>query len=266
MNILHLSDIHFRTNYEKPENDYQAMLTKMRNPLLPVVTCIQSLKKQTSIDLLLISGDLTEDGEVEDYMFLKQFLLKQLENVEILVTLGNHDIKSNFRQGWLEQVPSEKPYNFVSTFSDFYLVSFDSAIYGQSDGWLSKFQLDWLVQTLMKLNDKPVLLMTHHHLFDYQNTTLPLPQAAQLMKIIKHSTVTAVFNGHTHHPFICSMGTSPCYTAASMSFIGIDTQDGQIRFEECWGYNLYQIEDGRLKSQKIAHFQDGKLLKIMPSF
>lgn len=69
MDILHLSDIHFRRNYEKTKDGYKGMLTKMENPLIRLESSLTSLLKIKKIDLVIISGDLTEDGEPEDYAF-----------------------------------------------------------------------------------------------------------------------------------------------------------------------------------------------------
>ena len=37
---------------------------------------------------------------VEDYRYLKEQLRRLPGDVEMIVTLGNHDIKSNFHIGW----------------------------------------------------------------------------------------------------------------------------------------------------------------------
>ena len=49
-----------------------------------------------TLDLVIISGDLTEDGEIDDYRYLKTWLENALGETTILVTLGNHDIKEHF--------------------------------------------------------------------------------------------------------------------------------------------------------------------------
>ncbi len=62
MNVLHISDIHFRESYLPCEEGYQGMLAAMQNPLIPLEECIQDAKARVAIDLVVISGDLTEDG------------------------------------------------------------------------------------------------------------------------------------------------------------------------------------------------------------
>lgn len=99
MNILHISDIHFRREYEACDEGYKGMLAKMQNPLIPLGECLTHLQSQTALDLVIISGDLTEDGEIDDYRYLKDWLKKALGDTEIIVTLGNHDIKEHFHVG-----------------------------------------------------------------------------------------------------------------------------------------------------------------------
>jgi 3',5'-cyclic-AMP phosphodiesterase len=113
MNLLHISDIHFRRQYPDCQEGYQGMLAAMQNPLIPLTECLRHAQQRATIDLVVISGDLTEDGDVEDYRYLKEQLHRLLGDVEIIVTLGNHDIKSNFHIGWCGTAASESPYNQV---------------------------------------------------------------------------------------------------------------------------------------------------------
>lgn len=45
MDILHLSDIHFRRNYGEVKGGYKGMLTKMENPLIRLESSLTSLLK-----------------------------------------------------------------------------------------------------------------------------------------------------------------------------------------------------------------------------
>ena len=140
------------------------MLAAMQNPLIPLTECLRHAQQRATIDLVVISGDLTEDGDVEDYRYLKEQLHRLLGDVEIIVTLGNHDIKSNFHIGWCGTAASESPYNQVKCYSDMAIVAFDNSRYGASDGVVDEQQFHWLQQTLAELKNLPIVLVTHHHL------------------------------------------------------------------------------------------------------
>lgn len=157
MNVLHISDIHFRESYLPCEEGYQGMLAAMQNPLIPLEECIQDAKARAAIDLVVISGDLTEDGAPADYASLKQYLEKAFGSVPIVVTLGNHDIKRHFRQGWQGksvETASDTPFNQVYETETLAIVTFDNSCYGYADGIVDERQFEWLQATLAQLKEK----------------------------------------------------------------------------------------------------------------
>lgn len=263
MNLLHISDIHFRREYEVVQEGYKGMLAKMENPLIQLEQCLQKAKQQEVIDLVIISGDLTEDGEVEDYRFLKEWLRSALGDTDIIVTLGNHDIKENFRVGWCEERASDFPYNQVITYPDFTIVSFDNSSYGKDDGVVSEQQFRWLEETLVKLTDEPIILVTHHHLLSQQSSIPRWPGTERFLTLIDSSNILCILNGHTHHSFISSVNGIPYFTAASMSFAGDDLGDGVVSFENRYGYNLYCFEQGKMIRQISETNFSKHVLKIV---
>ncbi|WP_208559727.1 metallophosphoesterase family protein [Marinilactibacillus kalidii] len=263
MNIVHLSDIHFRQSYEQSENGYQEMLALMQSPLIPLAKCLKNIQAQQAIDLLIISGDLTDSGEAEDYRVLKRFIQEQIGDVKIIVTMGNHDIKSNFRIGWLDEVPSEEPYNVVEHFDDFTILSFDSAVHGNSNGYLSEEQLKWLDHALEEAKNKPIILVTHHHLFENQSPITALPEANRLLEKLSSRNVLCVLNGHTHHSYETKIDQTTYFTVVGMSFVGEDLGAAQVRFEEKYGYHVYQIENGKIVDTQSKVYETGNILKTL---
>ncbi|WP_291290978.1 metallophosphoesterase [Enterococcus sp.] len=263
MNLLHISDIHFRRQYPDCQEGYQGMLAAMQNPLIPLEECIRHAQQRGNIDLVVISGDLTEDGEVEDYRFLKEWLHERLGEVEMIVTLGNHDIKSHFRLGWCSTAASELPYNQVKRYSDMAIVSFDNSCYGASDGVVDEAQFQWLQQTLAELKELPIIFVTHHHLLAQQSSTPVWPGAERLLDLLASYNIRCILNGHTHHAFTGKVQGIPYYTVASMSFVGEDEGQGIVRFEERYGYNLYRFEEGKLIHQTSENYLPNRLLKVL---
>ncbi|WP_321388147.1 metallophosphoesterase [uncultured Enterococcus sp.] len=263
MNLLHISDIHFRREYEACEEGYKGMLSLMKNPLIQLEQCLQQVMNQETVDLVIISGDLTEDGEIEDYRFLKKWLQSVLGDIEIVVTLGNHDIKENFRVGWCEEAASDLPYNHVSVYPEFTIVSFDNSAYGQENGVVSEEQFQWLGETLEALHDKPVMLVTHHHLLTQQSSMPKWPGTERFLKLIDSSNVLCILNGHTHHSYLGTINGVPYFTVASMSFAGDDLGEGIVRFENRCGYNLYQFEQGKMLRQISETKFSGQVLKVL---
>jgi Predicted phosphohydrolases len=263
MKILHISDIHFRMAYKPSKEGYEGMLFKMQSPLIPMTYCLQEVQKEHGFDILVISGDLTEDGMAKDYAFLKKQLKKLLGDIPIVVTLGNHDRKAQFREGWLEDIPVDKCYNDIYDAKSFSIISFDSSTYGNPKGSITKEQLSWLWQALKDTQDKPVILLTHHHLLHAQSELPCLDGADELFELIKDSNISCILNGHTHHQYSEIVAGIPYFTAGSMSFYGEDEGNGMVRFEEKYGYQWYQIEDGQIIKQRAKIFSTGRQLKTI---
>lgn len=146
--------------------------------------------------------------------------------------LGNHDNKTNFRKGWLKEAGGDCSYNQIFCFDNLCVISFDSSIQGVPDGKLGNDQLTWLKQAFEKTKEKPVILVTHHHLLINQSTTPPLPVAEHLLKAIEKQNILCILNGHTHHPYIGKAVGIPYFTAGSMSFCGESLESDALRFEE----------------------------------
>ncbi|MCB5951462.1 metallophosphoesterase [Enterococcus sp. BWT-B8] len=263
MNILHISDIHFRRTYEACEEGYKGMLASMQSPLIPLAQCLERVQQQTVLDIVIISGDLTEDGEAEDYRFFKEWLYEALGNTDVIVTLGNHDIKRHFRSGWCEEEASDLPYNQVVDYPDFTVLAFDNSCYGQADGCVNEEQFQWLEMTLNKLKDRPIILVTHHHLLSQQSATPKWSGTDRFLELVAPYDIRCILNGHTHHPFIGRINGIPYYTVAGMSFIGEDEGAGIVRFEEGYGYNLYHFKQGEMTRQLSENFKPGHVLKTL---
>lgn len=263
MNVLHISDIHFRESYLPCEEGYQGMLAAMQNPLIPLEECIQDAKARAAIDLVVVSGDLTEDGAPADYASLKQYLEKAFGSVPIVVTLGNHDIKRHFRQGWQGksvETASDTPFNQVYETETLAIVTFDNSCYGYADGIVDERQFEWLQATLAQLKEKKIVFVTHHHLLPDQASTPAWAGANRLVALLQQYQISCILSGHTHHAFTGTIAGIPYYTVASMSFVGEDEGDGMVRFEERYGYNLYRFEEGALVHQSSENYRPNRVL------
>ena len=163
MEILHISDIHFRIQYEKRQDGYGKMLCQMRNPLEKLDFCLEkAFSEHPGIGLVLISGDLCEDGSAADYESLRKFLESRLGTVPMEITLGNHDRKEEFRKGWMGKEEQNLPYNIDHTgglynhalrLEELAVLSMDSSCYGNSNGQIEEEAVQWLEEMIQKNTD-----------------------------------------------------------------------------------------------------------------
>ncbi len=266
MQILHISDIHFRVQYEAAQEGYASVLYRMTNPLELLDRCLErAFSEHPGIKLLMITGDLCDDGKAEDYEVLRTWLTKNLRGIKMIVTPGNHDRKAEFRSGWLGmkaqgEKEADLPYNEHWSGDELDVLSLDSAVFGESDGCFVQGQADWLAEELKKAGDRPSLLMTHHHLLDAHEGIRAVSCPAEIAQLVKEGHVTAVMVGHTHHCFAGYWQRKPYYTADGMSFYGIDEPDGSVRFEEKYGYNYYETKQGLIMASEQRTFSENREL------
>lgn len=258
MKILHISDIHFRKVYDICEKGYKSIFNKMTNPAVLLDRCVKRALEEP-VDLVVVTGDLTENGTSEDYRELKKVLENTLQGVPYILTLGNHDVKSAFWEGWYGEKKGDVPYNIVWESEEFAIVSMDSSIEGNPDGIISGEQIEWLKSQTDRLDGKPYILMTHHHFMKEQGVVPPVICPEGLIKVLKNSNIFGILCGHTHHHFTSRYHGIPYFTTNSLSFAG-EEEEGSVEFEEKYGYSYYECADKMFKSHKIETYSPGKHL------
>ncbi len=174
-------------------------------------------------DVVLVTGDLVNDGTPEQYAFVKQML--SMLTVPCYVVPGNHDHRENMRRAFADKDYLDSKSDYLHYVIDGYplrLVALDTLIPGQEQGELCARRLTWLERRLSDAPARPTLIFMHHPPFATGMPTFDMiglrgaPEMAAL--IARHSQIEAVICGHVHqslHTKWC--GTVAC-TAASISF------------------------------------------------
>ncbi|MDX1555799.1 MAG: metallophosphoesterase, partial [Xanthomonadales bacterium] len=107
-------------------------------------------------DLVLLTGDLSEDGSAASYRRLSSMLGTQ---TPILALPGNHDspgiLSRHFPRG-----PWQGP--FIHEQGDWSIVLLDSTRPGRVEGYLSGDDMDALEQGLERVGKNHILLALHH--------------------------------------------------------------------------------------------------------
>jgi 3',5'-cyclic AMP phosphodiesterase CpdA len=173
MKIIHLSDLHIgkSDNLEKSTR---------------IVEWIIEHKESHQSELVVISGDLVDDGQTWQFEAAKELLdLLKNDGFTVLVAPGNHDYGPG---GYRESKQSMREFaELISGYSDYPHLEF---IMGQAfilldsmaeeikhieligaQGYLGREQLHRLDQILDDLDENPavenVVLVLHHHPFDF---------------------------------------------------------------------------------------------------
>ncbi|MBV1852776.1 metallophosphoesterase [Catellatospora tritici] len=183
--IAHVSDTHFdgRERSAARAAKVMAYLAALRRPA----------------DLVLVTGDITDNGLPEEYEQARE----TLSAVSPLVTLpGNHDDRAAFREFLLGQPPSDAPLNRTVQAGAAILALCDSTIPGRDDGVLAPETLDWLRTVLADAAGAPVLIAFHHPpavLHEPFIDSLRQFDAQPLADLVAgYPNVIALLSGHAH--------------------------------------------------------------------
>ncbi|WP_150273960.1 metallophosphoesterase family protein [Paenibacillus tepidiphilus] len=246
--FAHLTDTHINA----PEKQHPMFGVDMTAKLRAVMGDIRTLRTKPAF--ILISGDLTQDGDLADYRHLKAVIEEEagLTGIPVHVILGNHDFRAPFREGYLGEAPSDKPYYYSFIENGLRIVMLNSQIPGSHGGELDEQQLEWLDEILAQPAEQGNLLVIHHPVTLTSSELMDghlLRNPQSLAKVIKGRKVIGLLAGHIHFHNIGSFHGVPSCAAAGVAF-GLDPASADaMRFLDNSGYNLVTVKDGVMAVQ-----------------
>lgn len=115
-----------------------------------------------SIDCVLVSGDISDDGSAESYERFKS-LLAPLD-LPLFVIPGNHDAREPMRSAFMSDgiFSQTGNLNWHRKVGDIHLIGLDTLVEGEGSGVLMADTLAFLCKTLSTIQSEPVLLALHH--------------------------------------------------------------------------------------------------------
>lgn len=256
--FIHVTDIHISKPGKTP-----LFGLDMAGKLHAVFGEIGKLEPKPAF--VVISGDLTHDGDLEDYRYLRK-LLKEEERelgVPIHVALGNHDFREPFREGYLEEAPSEESYYYSFIHNGLRVVMLNTQVPGTHEGRLDAEQLDWLEQLLAKPAPTDTIIVHHHPVVATPTAMMDshlLQNPHDLQRVVEGSDVIGMLSGHIHYHNIGTMSGIPCAAADGVAF-GLDpTSEGSMRMLDRSGYNFVIVKNGHMIVQPMTMPGDHRLL------
>lgn len=257
-NFIHLSDPHIPKNKEDTINGISPY-----EKLEKTINSITNLEYKPKF--AIITGDLSQQGTIQGYKLLKQYIKKlEKENIPTLLTLGNNDNRSNFRE--IFNTPHENgPHYYSSCFEGVRLLVLDSSIPGKRTGYFMGDQLDWLRRQLESNPRKPTIIAFHHpihqsflHLLDNRN--YDPNQRTRFYKIINGHNVLAILNGHLHH-FQTTRVNDVLHCQASSTYAELVYNDKEFWVKNTLNYNQVIIRNETPYIKNITIPQDGRVIR-----
>ncbi|MCQ4311278.1 3',5'-cyclic-AMP phosphodiesterase [Stutzerimonas sp. VN223-3] len=157
------------------------------------------LREHPRVDLMLATGDLSQDGSLASYERFRQ--LSERIDAPVRWCPGNHDELATMQQAARDSelmVP-------VLDIGAWRVVMLDTLVPGSVFGMLSAEQLELLEQTLQKSPERPHLICLHHHpviIGSRWMDNIGLHNREALFEVLdRFSCVKALLWGHIHQEF-----------------------------------------------------------------
>jgi len=222
MIIAHVSDLHFGPQHRK---GFFAEAVKEINKLKP--------------DAIVITGDLTENGLLNEYKAAKQGIAKF--DCKIKVTLsGNHDYRSTGYLLFKQFFPSKQ----VTEVEDVVIIPIGTARPDRDDGEAGHRQVLWVEETLTKYKNKFKIVALHHHLIPVPDTgkdSIPILDAGDVLRALLKGGVDLVMCGHRHRPWMWNIENFTVIHAGTLS-------SERMRGFFSNSYNIVEINDRKIKT------------------
>lgn len=153
-------------------------------------------------DVVVLTGDLVDKGELEEYAHLRQLLAPL--SMPVFAIPSNHDDREAFRQAFASDgyLPAEGFLHYAVEDYPLRLIGLDTLIPGQGGGSLCAERLAWLERALAAAPDRPVMILMHHPPFA---TGIEFMDASSLANpedfaavVRRHPQIERISCGHLH--------------------------------------------------------------------
>lgn len=280
--VAQLSDLHIVANARLCLN-----IIDTASFLREAVETLNRLNPQP--DAVVISGDLVNDGRVNQYEHLRVLLgaLNPDLRANLLLLPGNHDDRDNLRQVFPEHrelvADREASGSTAPVRCDFVrdlvgrgdldgpggpggggqeptlrVIALDTVIAGEPGGDLTESQLHWLDAQLAEFPDRPTLVVLHHPPFatgiaHMDACGLAPASASALARVIsRHPNVHRVSAGHVHRTISRRWAKTVASTVPSVAHaVALDLRVGSPASPGAWTYEPPSI---------TLHYWDGDAL------
>jgi 3',5'-cyclic-AMP phosphodiesterase len=204
-------------------------------------------------DVVLITGDLTDCGLVEENELLKSLLLRL--PMPVYMVPGNHDRRDTLKQvfaDWPTIVSDPDFIQFVVDDFPLRLIGLDTVTPGSGGGALCARRLDFLARALAAAPQEPTVIFMHHPPFETgiaHMDAIGLTEGAErLAEIVRaHGRVERILCGHDHRAidtlFAGTLATVAPGVAHQVAFDLDPAHEGALVFEPP-AYRLHLYRPG----------------------
>lgn len=171
-------------------------------------------------DMLLVTGDLVDRGDIASYQRLRDAL--STVQVPVYPIMGNHDDRANFSIVFPDVPVVDGFVQYCVTLDGLRLIMLDTLEPGRHGGAFCEVRADWLAARLAEAPDTPTVIVMHHPPFaagiSWMDTDPSEPWVQRLGRTIAgHSQLLAIWCGHLHRPIASCWQGVPVHVCGSTS-------------------------------------------------
>lgn len=211
-----------------------------------VISLLQKEKKP--IDLIILSGDVSQDGADITYQRVADML--QSFNVPIYCIPGNHDSANTMAKVY--------PYGLIKgdrhiVLKPWQIILLNTQIPNAVEGYLEKSELNYLEKCLKTNVKEKAIIFIHHQPMPVGSKwldNLGIKNADDFWEILKkYPQVHTVFFGHVHQEFEQKLHNIPCFSVPS-TCIQFKPKQTNFKLDDLPpGYRWIELyEDGHLET------------------
>ena len=200
---------------------------------------VEQINKTKDIDFVIVSGDVTEEGDRASLKRVKSLL--DLLKMKYYITSGNHETK------WSESGATDFGHIFGSDrfkfeYNGILFLGFNSGpVIRMADGHVSPQDISWMKKELATFGkDKPVILVTHYPLQEGD-----VDNWYDVTDAVRQFNIRAFLGGHYHRNLLFNYDGIP----------GIICRSNLRGKEKVGGYSVFEVTPDSLLvyEQKIGN-------------
>lgn len=200
---------------------------------------VEQINKTKDIDFVIVSGDVTEEGDRASLKRVKSLL--DLLKMKYYITSGNHETK------WSESGATDFGHIFGSDrfkfeYNGILFLGFNSGpVIRMADGHVSPQDISWMKKELATFGkDKPVILVTHYPLQEGD-----VDNWYDVTDAVRQYNIRAFLGGHYHRNLLFNYDGIP----------GIICRSNLRGKEKVGGYSVFEVTPDSLLvyEQKIGN-------------
>lgn len=243
MKILQISDMHIFN-----DSHGELLGVNTQKSFEAIIDLIEIEERDEQTDLILLTGDLSQDGSANSYKRIASHL--KSFNVPIYFIPGNHDYSHVMEQIYpCDNILS----NRRMVFPHWQFILLDSQKPGEVAGYLAQSELEFMRDCLEEYKDRHAIIVFHHQpvaVGSYWLDNLGVKNANEFWELAaKYPNIRTVIFGHVHQEFNATHHGIQCISPPSTCIQFKPNQDHFGLDNIPPGYRWIKLsDDGKLET------------------